>query len=183
MKKISLNSKRKVNKLKLVLIGLGLILFGALVIFLLIQIDKFFDEKTLKFQAPIQVKIQKPILVEKREEKIEYIVQYAENLPQPETPLEKYICDKFGVADCKIAIAVAKAESGMREWAFNINENGTIDIGIFQINQIHWTKEGCSPKELFDAHKNVDCAYKIWKESGWNAWTAFKNGAFLLKVK
>ena len=96
---------------------------------------------------------------------------------------EKYICDKWGIADCKIALAVAKAESGMREQAFNINTNNTVDIGIFQINSIHFNKEGCSLKEITDAYKNVDCAYQIYKASGWNAWSAFNNSSFKNNLK
>jgi len=66
----------------------------------------------------------------------------------------------------------------MREGAFNANANGTIDVGIFQINSIHFNKEGCSLKEVSDAYKNVDCAYEIYKQSGWTPWTVFNTGSF-----
>ena len=99
-----------------------------------------------------------------------------------DTPLKKYICDKFGVYDCKTALAVASAESGLREQAVHINNNNTIDVGIFQINSIHFKQEGCSLKEIIDQYKNVDCAYGIWKVQGWNPWVAFINGNYLGKL-
>ncbi|MEO0289598.1 MAG: transglycosylase SLT domain-containing protein [candidate division WOR-3 bacterium] len=182
MKKILLEKRRK-NRLKIVLGFICFLIVLAFGIFFLKKIDAFFDENTLQFQSPVILRVQKPIWTEKRQEKIEYIIKYAEGLPKPETPFEEYIFDKWGPVDGKIAIAIARAESGMREEAINVNHNGSLDIGIFQINSVHWKKEGCSPKELFDAYKNVDCAYKIWQASGWSAWTVAKNGSFLRFLK
>ena len=92
---------------------------------------------------------------------------------------EEYIRMKFG-RHGDIAVAVAKTESGFREEAVNTkNTNSSVDIGLFQVNSVHWNKEGCSPKELFESRKNIDCAYKIWEASGWNAWSVFKNGSYI----
>lgn len=171
---------RKNKKLILIICSFAVgFVFVLLLGWGLMKVDAFFDENSLQFQPPVILRVQKPVLVEKRQAKIEYIVKYADGLPKPETPLEEYIFDKWGPVDGKIAIAIARAESGMREEAINVNKDLSIDIGIFQINSVHWKKEGCSPKELFDAYKNVDCAYKIWQSSGWSAWTVAKNGSFL----
>jgi len=85
--------------------------------------------------------------------------------------------------DCKIALGVAQAESGFREDAININDNGTIDVGIFQINSVHFKQEGCTLQDVVYQNKNVECAYKIFKASGWSAWTAWKSGSYLAEVK
>lgn len=98
------------------------------------------------------------------------------------TDIEKLICDTWGPYDCKVAIAVAKAESGLREDAWNANKNGTIDMGIFQVNSIHWSKEGCSMKEIVIAEKNIKCAHKIWENGGWSHWVVFNTGAFRSKL-
>src|SRR3972149_4069999 len=54
-----------------------------------------------------------------------------------DTPIEKYICERFGPYQCINALAIAKSESSLREDAIGININ-SIDIGIFQINSIHF---------------------------------------------
>jgi hypothetical protein len=38
-------------------------------------------------------------------------------------------------------------------------------------------------KNIVEAKGNVDCAYQIYKTSGWGAWTAFNNGAFKDKLE
>lgn len=129
-----------------------------------------------KFAWPLKIQEkQGPQIIEKPAP-IEYTAEI-------DTPLKQYICDTFGPMDCKIALGVAQAESGFREDAFNINTNDTIDVGIFQINSIHFAKEGCSLQDVVFANKNVECAYKIWKASGWNAWSAYKNESFLAHVE
>jgi hypothetical protein len=92
--------------------------------------------------------------------------------------VEKMIYEEFGPADYKVARAVAKAESGLREQAFGINTNNTIDVGVFQINSIHFGQKGCSFKEVLDARSNIKCAHEIQKASGWTAWSVFNSGVF-----
>lgn len=101
---------------------------------------------------------------------------------QVDTPIKKYICEKFGQYDCLTAVAVAQAESGMREDAVNLNSGKSLDTGIFQVNQVHWGQAGCSLKELVDAYKNVDCAYSIFKASGWTPWVSYNNNSYLAKL-
>lgn len=93
--------------------------------------------------------------------------------------IEKMICDKWGLYDCKVAIAIAKSESGLREQAWNANNNGTLDLGVFQVNSVHWDKDGCSMKELLDAKKNIDCAYSIYEAQGWHPWVVYQTGSFV----
>ncbi len=164
---------KKHSKFGIFLPFLGAFLVGVVGIYCLMKITAFFDRKTLKFNYPVSVKFRKPVEVVERKEKIVYIKEFINSLPKPETAIEKYICEKFK-EECQIALWIAKSESGMREEAININNNGTIDMGIFQINSVHWKKEGCNPKSLLDAYKNTDCAYQIYQKSGWDAWVTYK---------
>lgn len=150
---------------------------------LLQAVNYFFDHYRFVFKPPVEIKLNQPLTIEKRKIKIETIAKEVGSLPQPKTPVENYICQKFGVADCKIALAIAKSESGLKETSVNINTNGTIDIGIFQINSVHWSKPKCHPKFLFDAYKNTDCAFEIWKVQGWTPWVAFTSGNFVRSLK
>lgn len=159
-----------------------IVIIGILVITKLI--NDWFNKHYLDFNipvkvavfSPVEIKIRKPQVIEKK-----LVLEYPEEI---DTPIEKYICDKWGVYECKTALAVSKAENGTRQPdRFNVNNNGTIDVGIFQINSIHFKKEGCSLAEIVIAEKNVDCAYKIWKASGWSPWVAYKNGNYLGMLK
>ena len=143
-----------------------------------VKINDFFNSHYLQFSRPVVVQLNKPVEIMVREPQIiteKVILDYPEEI---DTPIEIYICEKFGPYDCKTALAVAKAESGMREDAWNANSNDSIDVGIFQINSVHFKKQGCSLKELVIAEKNVDCAYQLWQNSGWSPWVAFNSGSF-----
>lgn len=73
-----------------------------------------------------------------------------------------------------IAIRIAKAESGLRADAINKNLNGTFDIGIFQLNDVH--SKRISRAERFDMEKNISFAYKLRTEQeNWNAWSVCRN--------
>ena len=163
-------------KKTLVFVGLILIMVGMAT--LTVLVNSFFEKNRLVFHTPIEVVLFPIVRIEERKPETiiqNYILDYPDDI---DTPIEKYICEKWGPFDCKTALAVAKAESGMREDAININNNNTIDYGIFQINSVHFKKPGCSMKDLVIAEKNVDCAYSIWKAQGWSPWVAFNSGSF-----
>ena len=131
---------------------------------------------SMVWKWPLDIKSkEEPQVIEKP-----LILEYPEEI---DTPLEKYICEKWGPFECKTALAVSLAENGTRQRdRFNINTNNTIDVGIFQINSIHFTKDGCALYQIVDPIQNVDCAYKIWQSSGWSAWVAHNNGNYLAKL-
>ena len=94
-----------------------------------------------------------------------------------ELTTEQYIRLVFG-KDGKTAVAIAKAESGLRCDAQNVNKGtNSLDIGAMQINSVHLRK-GWKVADLLDCHKNVDLAYEIYKGSGWGAWSTYKNGSY-----
>jgi hypothetical protein len=175
-----INGKKfKVSK-KLIVGGILVLLFliTSGVVGATIAINKWFEHNRLVFKQPVEVKFNRVVTIEERKPEV-IVEKFVLDYPDPiDTPLKKYICDKWGVFDCKTALAVFTAESGLREDALHINENNTIDFGIAQINSIHYKKPGCSLKEITDQYKNVDCAYTIWEKSGWGAWVGFNNGNF-----
>jgi len=59
-------------------------------------------------------------------------------------------------------IRIAKYESGYRTDAINKNTNGTYDIGIFMINDVH--SKRISRSDRFDMEKNIRFAYKLHQE-------------------
>ena len=79
--------------------------------------------------------------------------------------------------DIATAVAVALAESGGDPAARNVNSDGSVDRGLWQINS-HWHPEvtdGCA----FDAACNAHAAYVI--SNGWtdfSPWVTYTNGAY-----
>jgi len=54
--------------------------------------------------------------------------------------------------------AIAKVESNFNPYAINVNKNGTVDIGLMQINESTARYYGYNPRELFNVCKNVEVA-------------------------
>ena len=134
-------------------------------------------------QRVLSVSIQWPFRIEDRKPQVLAPIEKQVNMPELKTDIEKYICDKFGVMDCKIALSIAKAESNLNCNAFNINTNGSVDLGIFQLNSVHLKKGGeWTLANMSDCEKNVDLAYQLWTEQGWHVWSAFLNGSYLAKL-
>lgn len=80
----------------------------------------------------------------------------------------------------RVAIALTAPESGRDSEAVHLNDNGTIDRGLWQINSVHleplgllfgWTAE-----DLFDPAKNAQAAFNIWFSASFRAWSAYKAG-------
>ena len=73
-----------------------------------------------------------------------------------------------------IAIRIAKAESSLRPDAIGKNTNGTYDMGVFQINDVHSKK--ISRVDRLDFVKNIDFAWDLKIKQGFNPWSVCKNG-------
>lgn len=122
-----------------------------------------------------QLQLQNFILITPRTQALHPLIKHAE-AKAPDTT-EGYICYVFG-KDCPMALAISQAENGTRQCdRFGINTNNTIDVGIFQINSVHITKDW-TLKDLTDCHKNIDYAKQIFDQSGWIAWSTYNNGSY-----
>jgi hypothetical protein len=88
-----------------------------------------------------------------------------------------------GSKDLGIAIAVALAESGGETQQISgPNHDGSHDYGLWQINDLahpDLMKPGVDWSNQFI---NAQMAHTIWAKSGWNAWSAYKNGSYVLHL-
>lgn len=147
----------------------GIILGVGIFIGLWIENHKFEWNSPIHFQSPLKIT---------RKQVIQNItiVQAAQS-NTPLTPTQQYICDKFG-SDCKMALAIAKTENGTWQCdRYNINPNGTLDWGLFQINTVHL--KNIDLKSLLDCKANVEYAYKLFKDQGWTPWVAYQTKSYL----
>lgn len=63
-------------------------------------------------------------------------------------------------------LLIAQCESRMIPEAINVNRNGTIDLGIFQINDVHNVPDKCR----LNTKCSTDWAIKEIKKNGYGAW-------------
>lgn len=98
-----------------------------------------------------------------------------------EPEIRNYICPKMGQAPCNIFIAVLKAENGTHECTRDnagLNRNGSIDVGLAQIN---WNPKYNPPytvEQLRDCKFNLDIALQKYKARGFQPWYAYTKGAY-----
>ena len=153
--------------------------------YLLASASNYMVKNTLTIQKPIVVSIEtRPMVVIEERKPLLLLSPYRITAPvvvetASMSEVERAIYEVFGIEDYKMALAIAKAESGLRVHAFHANDNGSIDLGIFQINSIHFNKAGCLMNELVTVMGNVKCAKSIYDAQGWNPWVVFQTGAFI----
>lgn len=103
--------------------------------------------------------------------------------------VQKKLCDKFGLYECKTAMIVQSCENGTQDpERTNTNTDGSIDVGIMQINQQNWNKNGCGGlHDLTEVDRNIECAYVIWDRAdgkqgdgkgSWTPWSSLKTTCF-----
>lgn len=130
------------------------------------------------WQYPVLVKFQRITFVKEREPEV--IISPLVHPKEAETDVEKYICEVFGNFECQVALAVMEAESGGNPEAWNANNNGTLDVGLWQINSINWETCGMSMSDLLNPYKNTDCAKILYDraDSSFTPWVVYNNNWF-----
>jgi len=95
------------------------------------------------------------------------------------TPYQRYTCEKFGQA-CSVALAIQYAENpkGACEIYHYNSSNGTLDWGYFQINTVHLMKPGLNLRDLLDCKANIDYAYELYRQQGFEPWSTYVQGTY-----
>jgi hypothetical protein len=94
------------------------------------------------------------------------------------TAFQQYACNKFGSA-CGVALAIQRAENPRGDCEiYHYNTDGTLDWGYFQINTVHLKRPGVNLHALLDCRANIDFAYQLYTEKGFQPWTTYRNGAY-----
>jgi hypothetical protein len=76
-------------------------------------------------------------------------------------------------------LAVERAENprGACE-IYHYNTDGTLDWGYFQINTVHLKRAGVNLRDLLDCKANIDFAYQLYRERGFEPWTTYTSGLY-----
>jgi len=80
-------------------------------------------------------------------------------------------------SNCATAVAVALAESSGNCKAQNVNKGGSIDRGLWQINNYYHSE--CSDSCAYDCTCNAGCAKSVSSGgSNWQPWSTYNSGAY-----
>ncbi len=79
------------------------------------------------------------------------------------------VASKKNFKDVDLLLAIATCESGLKARAYNQNNNGTYDSGIFQFNSIHGYKE-----LPLDPYWATEKAIEVIRAKGLQPWSASK---------
>jgi hypothetical protein len=133
---------------------------------------------TFSLQSPVRLRFQWPLVIAPRESVEETSEAQADQFGHRLTAYQQYACNKFGPA-CRIALAVQRAENprGACE-IYHYNTDGTLDWGYFQINTVHLKRVGVNLRDLLDCKANIDFAYQLYTERGFQPWSTFNSGAY-----
>jgi apolipoprotein D and lipocalin family protein len=112
---------------------------------------------------------------------------YSQNLQtnvQSQCQIANYLrISGFPESSIGTMVCISKYESSYNCDAKNTNTDSSSDYGLLQINSYYWCSGdplskynecGVSCSSLFNCQTNSNCAHKIWKQQGYNAWYGYK---------
>ena len=167
---------RRSNSARTLSRSFGLLLLLAVILGMAIFIVK--AEYTVSFRSPLRVRLQWPVVIAARTSG-ETTEAQSDQFGHRLTAYQQYACNKFGSA-CRIALAVQRAENPRGDCeTYHYNSDGTLDWGYFQINTVHLKRAGVNLRDLLDCKANIDFAYQLYTEKGFEPWTTYRTGAYL----
>jgi hypothetical protein len=133
---------------------------------------------SVTWQSPVRLRFQWPLVIAARSPDGEGADAQRDQLGRRLSAYQQYACNKFG-ADCRVALAIQRAENprGTCE-IYHYNSDGTLDWGYFQINTVHLKRVGVNLRDLLDCKANIDFAYQLYTERGFQPWSTFNSGAY-----
>ena len=138
----------------------------------------FLADNTVTLRAPLRVRLQSPLVIAPRMLPEESKEAQADQFGHRLTAFQQYACNKFGSA-CRVALAVQRAENPRGECeVYHYNSDGTLDWGYFQINTVHLKRPGVNLRGLLDCKANIDFAYQLYTERGFEPWTTYRDGEY-----
>jgi len=160
-------------------IELGLLLAASLGVVAAVVNSQY----TVSLRSPVRMRLQLPLVFAPRSSPEWSGEAQADQFGRRLTAFQQYACNKFGPA-CRVALAVQRAENPRGDCEiYHYNTDGTLDWGYFQINTVHLKRPGLNLRDLLDCKANIDFAYQLYAERGFQPWSTYNNGAYLKHLR
>lgn len=91
--------------------------------------------------------------------------------PTEPLTIEEHICRASNGEYCELLVNLAKCESSMNKDAWNVNTNGTVDFGLYQINSVH---KDISLLEKLDVYASTRWTVNKIKDGDLHIWVCAK---------
>jgi hypothetical protein len=155
IKSLYQNNKGKLKALLIFNCAVGIIVNGIILHIAFIKVETFISNplnvEDVHAQVNVPNKTKEPTMKE-------WVLTQVE-----EAGLDRWEADR-----------IVNGESGWNNWAYNINSNGTTDLGLWQINSIH--KKTISVEDRFDYKESTKWAInKRLHDGNWCAWVAARH--------
>lgn len=105
-----------------------------------------------------------PVIIETHE------VKKVEQKPIYENYIVGEICNPRYKWNCEMAVKIATCESSLQKKVVANEPDGSISVGLFQINSVHFARFG---EKGYIIDNNIEIAHTIWQEQGWTPWTCY----------
>lgn len=136
------------------------------------------SQYTVSFRSPVRIGFRWPLVLAPRTSPEMSGEAQADQFGHRLTAYQQYACNKFG-RDCRVALAIQRAENPRGDCEiYHYNTDGTLDWGYFQINTVHLKRPGLNLRDLLDCRANIDFAYQLYLERGFQPWSTYNNGAY-----
>jgi hypothetical protein len=137
------------------------------------------SQYSVSLQSPVRVGFRWPLVFVPRDSPEISGEAQADQFGRRLTAFQQYACNQFGAA-CRTALAVQRAENPRGDCeVYHYNSDGTLDWGYFQINTVHLKRPGLNLRDLLDCKANIDFAYQLYRERGFEPWSTYRNGAYM----
>lgn len=93
-------------------------------------------------------------------------------LPEQEKSIAQHICEATNGENCDILVNLAYCESKLDKEAYNVNTNGTIDLGLFQINSVHYGRT-ITASQALDVYASTRWSNEQIKQGNGHIWVCW----------
>ena len=89
---------------------------------------------------------------------------------EPSMTIAEHICAATDGQNCDVLVNLAKCESSLNPDAYHINNNKTVDLGLFQINSVHYKKDNMSAVCALDVYCSARWSNEQIKNGNLHIW-------------